>query len=224
MIYEIFDKYYSNYDNINKYYYLIVDLINVLKLNNYIDDIELKNTNEIYYSFYDLNCKKIVFCNDILQSNIYNYNCIKMYSYVLHELIHVYQNKVVDRLKKYDIPEIQLLEKSLKNKKRIYSSILPIHEYQAFYNSNFQLLDYIFAKNNIIDYNNCVNILSNLLYNNYYNEAASFTSPAEQTCKLLNINYEENQFKNNNIDYRIMLGLPVENEEFKKILRNIKRS
>ncbi len=224
MIYEIFDKYYSNYDNINKYYYLIVDLINVLKLNNYIDDIELKNTNEIYYSFYDLNCKKIVFCNDILQSNIYNYNCIKMYSYVLHELIHVYQNKVVDRLKKYDIPEVQLLEKSLNNKNCFYSSILPLHEYQAFYNSNFQLLNYIFEKNNTIDYNNCVNILKNLLYNNYYDKDAKFTSPTEQTCKTLNINYEENQFKNNNIDYRIMLGLPVENEEFKKILRNIKRS
>ena len=147
-----------------------------------------------------------------------------MYSYILHELIHVYQNKVVDRLKKYDIPEVQLIEKSLNNKKRVYSSILPLHEYQAFYNSNFQLLDYVFAKNNTIDYNNCVNILKNLLYNNYYDQELVFTSPAEQTCKLLNINYNKNKFRIKNNEYRIMYGMSVDKKELKKTLINIKRS
>ncbi len=224
MVYEIFDKYYSNYDDINKYYYLIVDLIDVFKLNNYVDNIELKNTNEFYYSFYDSNCKKLVFCNDIFQSNIYNYNCIKIYSYILHELIHVYQNKIVDRLKKYDIPEVQLLEESLKNKSRFYSLNLPLHEYQAFYNSNFQLLNYIFEKNNIIDYNNCINILKNLLYNNYYDEEVNITSPVEQTCKILNIDYDSNKFKIKNTEYKIMYGMSVDKKELQKTLINIKRS
>ena len=154
---EILDKYYFvDIKNINESYNLVVDIIEYFQLSGYINNIEMVQNLNGCYSLYDKNIKKLVFGNNIFDNKLYNNNSSKAIIYILHELIHVIQTKYIYLFEHCNIMEFNVLRLSLLKSNVCYSAILPLHEYQAFLNSNYILFNYLISVNKIDELKNCL--------------------------------------------------------------------
>lgn len=223
---EILDKYYFiDIQNINKFYNLIVDIIEYFQLYEYINNIEIVEKIDGCYSLYDKNIKKLVFGNNIFDNKLYNNNSSKAIIYILHELIHVIQTKYISLFEHCNIIEFDVLRLSLLKNNVFYSAILPLHEYQAFLNSNYILFNYLISVNKIDELKNCQDIIINLLYNNYYDNNVSYISPLEQTIRELNMSleYTGKFYNNNEIETRILFGMPIKKLDFNFGIQKIKK-
>lgn len=223
---EILDKYYFvNIRDINKFYNLIVDIIEYFQLYEYINNIEIVEKIDGCYSLYDKNIKKLVFGNNIFDNKLYNNNQSKAIIYILHELIHVIQTKYISLFEHCNIMEFNVLRLSLLKSNVFYPAILPLHEYQAFLNSNYILFNYLISVNKIDELKNCQDIIVNLLYNNYYDNNLSYVSPLEQTIRKLNVGleYTETFYNNKEIETRILFGMPIEKQDFNVEIQKIKK-
>lgn len=221
---------YLNDQDIESFYPFIITMIHYLKLEKFVKNIKIFNCLDGCYSLYNSNDKILIFGNNIFTNKSYNNTFCKAAVYILHELIHVMQEKYISMFEKCDILELKILKLSFLNNNASYSAILPLHEYQAFLNSNYILLNYLINKDNSNDINNCKNIITNLLYNNYYDSNINYLSPLEQTIKKFNdnINYNAFFYNDEEITNRLLFGMPVDKTDFitgVKILRKeLKRS
>lgn len=221
-------KYYkSNSKNMRDYYNLVTDMIDYFDISKFVKGIEIYSNLSNAYALYDCNRKKLLFGNNIFENNQYNENCDKAFAYIMHEMIHIIQLKTLICETNKERPEYQILSQSFFDNDINYSSILPIHEYQAFINSNYLLLKFLTETTDKIDINNCCEIIKNLLYNNYYDEELNFTSPVNHLLKT-NANSNPHNFIlfNDNNDKstleKLLFGMPVEKKEFNEVMRKIK--
>lgn len=223
---EILDKYYFvDIKNINESYNLVVDIIEYFQLSGYINNIEMVQNLNGCYSLYDKNIKKLVFGNNIFDNKLYNNNSSKAIIYILHELIHVIQTKYTSLFEHYNIMEFDILKLSLSKNNRFYLAIMPLHEYQAFLNSNYILFNYLISVNKIDELKNCQDIIINLLYNNYYDNDVNYISPLEQTIKKLKLHleYTLDFYDDKEIETRILFGMPIEKQDFNFEIQKIKK-
>jgi len=227
-IYEILNRYYFLENNdMNNFNDLVIIMINYFKLEKFIDSIEIYDSLEGSYSLYDYNKKQLVFGNNIFNSNLYDTNFCKAIVYILHELIHVIQAKYISMFEKYDILELNILKLSFLNNNISYSSILPLHEYQAFLNSNYILMNYLKNIDNFDDLNTCKNIVTNLLYNNYYDRNINYLSPLEQTIEkfgLDDITYSNLCYNDKEIVNKLLFGMPIDRKDFVKGVKQIRKN
>lgn len=222
---EILNNYYGieNKDMIY-FYYMIINLIDYFDLSNFVNNIEITNSLETCLSLYDYNNKTLAFGNNIFNIDLYDVNSNKAIVYILHELIHVLQAKYISIYKKINIYEFNILETSFLNNEYIYSTIMPLHEYQAFFNSNYLLYDYLLRNNKLKDIDNFTNIIVALLYNNYYDAKLNYISPIEQTIKRFNLNYSYNNdfYSDMEINSRLLFGMPISKSDFKRKIKSIR--
>lgn len=222
---EILNNYYGieNKDMIY-FYYMIINLIDYFDLSDFINNIEISNSLETGLSLYDYNSKTLAFGNNIFDTNLYNVNSNKAMVYILHELIHVLQAKYISTYKKFNVFEFNILKTSFLNNDYIYSSIMPLHEYQAFFNSNYLLYDYLFRNNKLKDIDNFTSIIITLLYNNYYDSKLNFISPIEQTIRRFNLNnnYNNDFYSDKEINSRLLFGMPILESDFKSKIKSIR--
>lgn len=214
---EILDEYYLiDIHNLNQFYDLIVDIIEYFQLYEYVNNIEIVEKLNGCYSLYDHNIKKLIFGNNIFDNKLYRNNSSKAIVYILHELIHVIQTKYIYLYENCNIIEFDILRLSLLNNNTFYSAILPLHEYQAFLNSNYILLNYLISVNKLNEAKSCRDIIINLLYNNYYDNNINYISPLEQAIKKLNMDFEytEKFYTDEEIETRVLFGMPIEKKDF----------
>lgn len=214
---EILDEYYFiDIHNLNQFYNLIVDIIEYFQLYEYVNNIEIVEKLNGCYSLYDHNIKKLIFGNNIFDNKLYRNNSSKAIVYILHELIHVIQTKYIYLYENCNIIEFDILRLSLLNNNTFYSTILPLHEYQAFLNSNYILLNYLISVNKLNEAKSCRDIIINLLYNNYYDNNINYISPLEQAIKKLNMDFEytEKFYTDEEIETRVLFGMPIEKKDF----------
>ena len=222
---EIFNNYYGiENKNMRYYYYMIINLIDYFNLENYINNIEIIKSLETCLSLYDYNSKTLIFGNNIFDTDLYDINSNKAMVYILHELIHVLQAKYISIHEKHNEPEFNILKISFLKSDFIYSSIMPLHEYQAFFNSNYILYDYLYRNNKLEDIDNFTTIIIALLYNNYYDTKLNYISPIEQTIRRFNLNYNYNNdfYSDMEINSRLLFGMPVSKSDFKKKIKSIR--
>ena len=134
------------------------------------------------------------------------------------------QAKYIFKYEKLDLPEFNILKTSFLKNDSIYSSIMPLHEYQAFFNSNYILYDYLYRNNKLEDIDNFTTIIIALLYNNYYDTKLNYISPIEQTIRRFNLNYNYNNdfYSDMEINSRLLFGMSVSKSDFKKKIKSIR--
>ena len=198
---------------------MIEDLIVYFNIENFVRIIDMnKNDNIHFYSYYNKSNGKLYFNNKILESPSYNAKFNKAVIYILHEIIHILQIKRVSG-ENQNIAEIEILKNSLNNNDSNYKAIMPLHEYQAFLNSNLIMLKYL------VNFRKCdcdieiiKQIIIAILYNNYYSSNMVFTSPIYETAKKLGIEQIYNQcnkhYEDDKVLSRILFGSSIKQEEF----------
>ncbi len=193
--------------DIEKYRNLIIDLLDFFGLEKYVNDIVVSGDLVNCYSYYDPNSRQLHYGNNIFNSKHYNLSSSKAIVYILHELAHIIH------IKNYEEERNNSLNIIVNNSARIgrcsYTSLLPINEYQAFINSNYALFKMLEEEN--IDYFNLRIIISNLIYNNYYDLDKRFISPYE---RYLEDNHDKICYNEEDILTSLLLGLKVEKSDF----------
>lgn len=214
--------------NIEKFYNLIMNIIDYLNINDFVKKVNFYDNLDNCFSQYNLNKKELNFGNNIFNSSNYLLNYSKAIVHILHEIIHVIQLKKVfnnDYDDIYSHEELKVLRESLFYNNINYSEILPLHEYQAFLNSNYILMDSVIDINGYEDIENIKYIIISLLYNNYYDKNLNYSSPVEQTANILklNINYKCLLSKKESILNKICFGKPVEKSELVNCVKRIQK-
>ena len=81
---------------------------------------------------------------------------------------------------------------------------------------------YFLYRKNHLDFINCIDLTTNILYNNYYDENLIFTSPIEQKINRIENykNIKHDAFLYYDLD-KIQFGLPVNENVLKKTIYNL---
>ncbi len=205
--------------NMDDYYYLIADLLYLLKIDKYVDDIVIVDDLISSYAFYDKNTKSLTFGNNIFSSQLFNNNSNKAIIYVLHELIHIIHEKLVNGDNKDTF--IKVLSNSVNNKSVDYNSLFPLYEYQAYVNSTYILYNILLNEIRNSDFRRCKNYLTNIIYNNYYDLNNVFISPIQREIRDNNydICYNSEDYYDNNT--KILIGDSVNRQEFLEVIHRV---
>lgn len=237
MALNLINKYNFILNNLEKYYTLdnssfknlenfIVDLLISLELTDYICDIEYIDEKLDFVGNYNNLSKKLYFNDYYNKIGCQNYHNPNIYHFlaIIHEIIHVQQEKNLNNQIYTENIKNKILLQSLKENLEINNGIYPLHEYQAYVESYYIL--FLF-KSKILKIklreNKIRLFLINSIINNYYTNELSFSSPLIISNKKHNIVYNESIIEESNIDSieKILFGDIINYNDFQLELKNL---
>ena len=188
-LFNLFDKYLNvEFNKISDSYNLIIELIEIFSVKDYVNNVLFDNELCNNFAHYDRLNRNLMFNQNIMINNFYENKVYNLYVYILHEFIHIMQEKWLNEAKCIESNEYLILKHS-----RLlyqYDLILPLYEYQAYFNSNYILFEYLHNCKCVVgsDFEKSKKTILYLLWNNYYNSLCEFESPLSQTSKKIHLN------------------------------------